>query len=248
MKTVKELLTERTSIRRYTREKLDGGELDFIYEAIRNSPTSYNGQQFSVIAVTDPEEKELLYEVIGQKQIKTCGVFLVFCADYYKIKVAAEAIGQPYPEFSDTMDGIMVGIIDAALAMQTAYIAALSIGLGGCCIGYARTANPNRVADILHLPEGVFVVCGLALGFPAESPDLKPKQPLSLLIHPNHYRNDDMEADLLEYDKTVSEYNRTRSGTTTQNDWISHMLGYYEEGLTYHIEGYLENQGFKLRL
>ena len=49
-------------------------KLDFIYEAIRNAPTSYNGQQFSVIAVTDQALKEQLYEITGQKQIKTSAV------------------------------------------------------------------------------------------------------------------------------------------------------------------------------
>lgn len=79
MKTIKDILLGRTSVRRYTRDKLSQEELDFIYEAIQNTPTSYNGQQFSVISVTDQDEKVLLYEITGQKQIKTCAAFLVFC-------------------------------------------------------------------------------------------------------------------------------------------------------------------------
>lgn len=86
----------------------------------------------------------------------------------------------------------MVGIIDAALAMQNAVVAAQAAGLGSCCVGYARTANPEKIAEILKLPEGTFVVCALTLGIPRESPDVKPKQPLSLVIHHNHYRTDDM--------------------------------------------------------
>lgn len=78
----------------------------------------------------------------------------------------------------------MVGIIDAALAMQNAVVAAQAAGLGSCCVGYARTANPEKIAEILKLPEGTFVVCALTLGIPRESPDVKPKQPLSLVITP----------------------------------------------------------------
>ena len=69
MKSVKESLLERRSIRRYERQPIEPEKLDFIYEAIRNAPTSYNGQQFSVIAVTDQALKEQLYEITGQKQI-----------------------------------------------------------------------------------------------------------------------------------------------------------------------------------
>lgn len=87
----------------------------------------------------------------------------------------------------------------------------------------------------------------MAIGYPAESPDLKPKQPLSLVIHQNHYRDNDMRDDLLAYDKTISAYNRSRSGVTTDNDWISHIVGYYNDGMKYDIEGYLKRQGFEMR-
>ena len=47
MKTVEQTLLERRSIRRYEREAISQESLNFIYEAIRNTSTSYNGQQFS---------------------------------------------------------------------------------------------------------------------------------------------------------------------------------------------------------
>ena len=70
-KSVKDTLLTRRSIRRFEREAITQEQLDFIYEAIRNTPTSYNGQQFTVIDVDDQTIKEKLYEIIGQKQIKT---------------------------------------------------------------------------------------------------------------------------------------------------------------------------------
>lgn len=81
---------------------------------------------------------------------------------------------------------------------------------------------------------------------PRESPDVKPKQPLSLVIHHNHYRTDDMAPELEQYDRTISEYNRHRSGTTSENDWCAHILDYYRIALGYDMEGYLNKQGFKL--
>ena len=77
MKSVKSTLLDRRSIRRYERESIDDSTMEFIYQAIRNTPTSYNGQQFSVIDVTDQPIKEKLYELIGQKQIKTCSHFML---------------------------------------------------------------------------------------------------------------------------------------------------------------------------
>ena len=248
MKTVEQVLLERRSIRRYERENISDETLAFIYDAIRNTPTSYNGQQFSVIDIDNQALKEELYAITNQKQIKTCNHFMVFCADFHKIWVLAKEKGIDIPEFQNTMDGVIVGVIDAALAMENALIAASSKGLGCCCIGYARTADPFKLAELLKLPEGVFVVCGLAIGVPREMPDLKPKQPVGALIHKNSYSSDASLLELLKgYDAEITEYNRTRSGSKTDNDWCGHILDYYREALSYCILDYLRSQGFSIQ-
>lgn len=244
-KTIKQTLLERKSIRRYEREAVPKEIMDFIHEAIRNTATSYNGQQFSVIDISDQELKLQLYALTNQKQIKTCNHFLVFCADYNKIWKLAESKRLETPPFRDTMDGVMVGIIDAVLAMQNAATAAISQGMGCCCIGYTRTAAPEEIAKLLHLPDGVFVVCGLAIGVPREDPDLKPKQPIETVVFENRYPDSStLVEDLVAYDKEISEYNRCRSGSTTENDWCAHILEYYRMALDYKMLDYLRKQGF----
>lgn len=246
-KSVKDTLLTRRSIRRFEREAITPEQLDYIYEAIRNTPTSYNGQQFTVIDIDDQKLKEELYEIIGQKQIKTCNHFMAFCVDYNRIGSFAKAEGIEMPAFHDTMDGAIVGIVDATLAMMSAAVAAGSIGLGCCCIGYARTANPTAVAKLLNLPKGVFVVCGLSLGVPREMPDMKPKMPSSLLIHKNSYRQDDMTAELQDYDALIREYNATRAGGASDNDWLRHILSYYSEAMKYEMLQAIKEQGFDIR-
>jgi Nitroreductase len=246
MQTIEEIFLNRTSVRRYERKPIEPEKLEFIYKAIQNTPTSYNGQQFSVISITDQNLKIQLYELIGQKQIKTSAVFMVFCVDYHKLQQFAEAINTDFPRFQDTMDGFMVGVIDAALAMENAVIAAGSLGLGSCCIGYTRTAAPAELAKILQLPEGVCVICGLSIGYPSEQPDLKPKMPLSLVIHENHYRTDDIKPELLAYNEEVTAYNAVRAGDKTTNDWGKHILDYHTIALKYNMEGYVREQGFNI--
>ncbi len=247
MKNVQETLLQRRSIRRYEREDIPEEALALIYKAIQNTPTSYNGQQFSVIDVSDQAVKEQLYELTGQKQIKTCNRFLVFCSDYYKIKTIADAKGIEMPPFYDTLDGFTVGTVDAALAMMSALVAAESYGLGTCCVGYARTKDPEAIARILGLPQGVFVVCGLCLGVPRELPDLKPKEPLPLVIHQNRYNTDDVKEQLLQYDKIVTDYNATRAGTKSTNDWAGHIISYYREAMSYDMLRHLRSLGYDIK-
>lgn len=249
MLDVKEALLERTSVRRYEREPIPAETMELIYRAVENTPTSYNGQQFSVIDIDDQNLKEELYLLTNQKQLKTCNRLLIFCSDYNKISLLAEKKGLSMPAFTDTMDGVTIGIIDASLAMMSAVVAAQAAGLGSNCVGYLRTVDPKKVAELLKLPKGVFVVCGLALGIPREHPDLKPKQPLSLVFMKNSYRQDHdaMVAELEQYDEVVKHYNRTRSGGTTENDWVSHILDYYDHAMAYRIKDYLRDQGYDIK-
>ena len=243
MKSVKETLLERRTIRRYERQPIEREKLDFIYEAIRNTPTSYNGQQFSVIAVSDQAVKEELYGITNQKQIKTSAVFLVFCIDFHKLRVAARAKGLDTPPFETTIDGYTVGVIDASMAMMSAVAAAESMGLGCCCIGYTRTADPRRVSQILGLPEGVSIVCGLSIGYPREMPDLKPKLPVDLVVHEGRYASDEQMAPKLErYDEEVAAFNRRRSGDQTDNDWATHITDYHRHSMEHGIAEYLREQ------
>lgn len=242
-------MLERTSVRRYEREIIPQETMDLIYEAVRNTPTSYNGQQFSVIDIDDQALKEELYALTNQKQLKTCNRLLIFCSDYNKITRLAEKKGLEVPAFTDTMDGVTIGIIDASLAMMSAVVAAQASGLGSNCVGYLRTVDPKRVAELLKLPKGVFVVCGLALGIPREQPDLKPKQPKELVFFRNEYRQDTdkMVEELEAYDETVSHYNRTRAGGTSDNDWVAHILNYYDHAMAYRIKDYLRDQGYDIQ-
>lgn len=249
MKDVRSTLLDRVSIRRYEREAIPRETMNFIYDAIRNTPTSYNGQQYSVIDIDDQELKEKLYELTSQKQIKTCNRLLIFCSDYHKMSLLAEKKGAKMPAFTDTMDGTIIGVIDASLAMMSAVVAAESCGLGCNCIGYLRTVDPAKVSELLKLPKGVFVVCGLALGIPREHPDLKPKQQPDLIFMKNSYSQDDetLTEELQKYDEVVSEYNRSRSGGTSDNDWCRHIINYYDHAMEYHILDYLKAQGYDIK-
>ena len=75
MKSVSEVLLQRRSIRRYERESIPEETMQFVYDAIRNTSTSYNGQQFSVIDIDNQEIKEALYALTNQKQIRRAIIF-----------------------------------------------------------------------------------------------------------------------------------------------------------------------------
>ncbi|MDE6581311.1 MAG: nitroreductase family protein [Duncaniella sp.] len=242
--TVEKTLLDRRSVRRYEREPIPEADLQFIRDAIRNTPTSYNGQQFSVIEISDQPLKEKLAEIIGQKQIKTSARVFAFLSDFNKIAVAAEAKGMEYPAFERTADGLIVGTVDASLAMMSAITAAVSRGLGCCPIGYARTVDPKVISDILGLPERVYLVCALAVGVPREIPDLKPKQKEDTVIFSNRYGTEDLAGKMLEYDREFTEYHQNRTSNPSDKGWIEEIIGYYREGMNYTMRAALRDRGY----
>ncbi len=81
-------------------------------------------------------------------------------------------------------------------------------------------------------------------GVPREHNDHKPKQPQSLVIHSNEYRQDDIAPEVIAYDKVITQYNATRAGATTDNDWVAHIIGYYREAMSYRMLQALRDRGF----
>lgn len=245
-KSVAGSLLERRCVRHYEERNIDEADLGFIREAVRNTPTSYNGQQYSIIEITDQGIKDELAAISGMRQLAEAPVVFMFLVDYHKITVAARAKGLDMPPFYDTADGLVVGVIDASLAMMSAIVAAESRGLGTCPVGYVRTVDPDAICKLLKLPVEVFPVCALAMGHPANKPELKPKEPLDLLFFKNVYGVEGMSGKLMEYDREIVRYHETRSSHASSQDWIGKILSYYVDRASNNVLGALRKQGFGL--
>lgn len=137
-RTVADSLLERRCVRHYEKKDISNEDLGFIREAVRNTPTSYNGQQYSVIEIADPEIKGRLADISGMKQLADAPMVFMFLVDYHKILTAAKAKLMEMPPFYDPADGLIVGVINASLAMMSAIMAAESRGPGTCPVGYVH--------------------------------------------------------------------------------------------------------------
>jgi nitroreductase len=119
-----------------------------------------------------------------RRGIGSAPVFLVFCGDARRL----ERIGEPRPKANDNgrLEGFFNATVDAALALQTFILVAESAGLGCCPISIIRN-HAAAVAAILELPDKVFPVAGLCLGYPAQEGHLGMRLPLALTVHTDRY-------------------------------------------------------------
>lgn len=187
-------------VRKYRPDPLPTELVETIIAAAQRTSTSSNLQLWSVIAVTDAEKRGRLTELCGdQKHIADAPVFLAWCADLARLDRVAESRG--YIQVTNYLENLMVAVVDAALASQTAALAAESLGLGICYIGGIRN-HPGAVADLLELPRLVFPVAGMTLGWPAHEPSLRPRLELGAVLHWERY-NTDQDDFLRKYDRVM---------------------------------------------
>ena len=91
--------------------------------------------------------------------------FSVYCADLQRSAAACVAEGGTFS--AGMTEHFIIATVDVALSAQNAVVAAESLGLGICYIGGIRN-NPAEVSALLELPEQVYPVFGLCLGYPAQ--------------------------------------------------------------------------------
>jgi FMN reductase (NADPH) len=166
-----DLLQNHRSIRKFTDQKITSEDLEQILYSAQMAATSSHVQAYSIVGVTDQEKKKQLAEWAGdQSYVENCAHFFVFCADLHRLGEVAIRKEKDLKDSLDYTEMFMVATIDAALAAQNAAIAAESLGLGIVYIGGIRN-NPDKVSQLLKLPDKVYPVFGMCLGYPDQNPD-----------------------------------------------------------------------------
>jgi len=163
-------------------------------------------QQASIIRVVDPQKRAALAALIpAMPWIGAAPVFFVFCGDARRLERIGELRG--HPESNGRLEGFFNAAVDAALVMQTFILAAETVGLGCCPISVIRN-HADRVGEILELPDKVFPVAGLCVGWPANEGHISLRLPPAVTVHCDRY-DDDALPDLVDaYDRARDRRHR----------------------------------------
>ena len=173
------------SIRSFTSQDIDDSLLNDLLLAGLRSSSSGNMQTWSVVVTRDEANKDKLYEFHGkQEMVREAPLMLTFCADVFRMREWIR-INESKQSFDDLL-GFLTGTVDAIIAAQTISLAAESVGLGICYLGTTWWAA-DEIIKFMELPKGVFPVTTLAIGYPAEHPELRDRLPLELLVHQEKY-------------------------------------------------------------
>src|SRR6266702_7724462 len=192
------MLLRRTH-RRYSDRAVPDSLVRLLLAAAFSASSKSDFQQASVIWLKDRARRDRLAALFPDMPwIGAAPVFLVFLGDARRLERLGALRGHALD--NGALEGFFNAAIDAALALQSCVLAAETLGLGTCPISVLR----NRIAEVsevLELPDKVFPVAGLCLGYPAQSGFISMRLPLEATVHVDRYDESGLAEAVDSYDR-----------------------------------------------
>ncbi len=180
-----ESVKNRRSIRKYKQQDIDPNLLNDLLSTASRVSTIGNMQVYSVIVTRDAEMKAKLAPAhFNQPMIKGAPVVLTFCADFNRFTKWCE-LRNAKPGYANFLS-FMNAATDALLYTQNFCTLAEEAGLGICYLGTV-IYNPQQIIETLNLPNLVFPVATITLGYPDECPAQPDRLPIEAIVHEERY-------------------------------------------------------------
>ena len=185
--------------RNYAERPVGEDLMQLLFAAAFSAPSKSDLQQASVVRVVDAAKRATLQGWLASMPwIAQAPQLMIFCGDNRRTRRIAELRGKPFP--NDTLDMFMNAAVDAGIVLQAFVTAAESAGLGCCPLSLVRD-RARALAALLELPQYVFPVAGLAVGYPAKAGEISMRLPTSVTVHVDRYDDSGFEVALEAYDR-----------------------------------------------
>ena len=245
-------LAGRRSHRRFKPDPLEPGLIHSLCALALCAPAKSDLQQRDIIIIEDAKLRAELMEIIpGNDWMESAPSFLVFCANNRRQRQINEWRGPPF--VNDHLDAFFNASVDAGIALTTFMMAAESVGLGCCPVSAIRNES-QKVSDLLGLPDHVFAVAGLALGWPAREGWISMRLPLTATVHTNRFSEDELSGQIDAYDKArdevhpmTSQRNVEKFGELKFYGWSEDKARQYAQPDREDFGDFIRAKGFNLR-
>lgn len=111
-------------------------------------------------------------------------LLFTICVDFNKFELIMKR--RKWKMVTNDVTLLFFGIQDASLMAENMVVAGRSLGLGSCFLGSAMY-RADKIAEEYHLPERVFPLVQLAMGYPAEDPSPRPRYPMDFTLFEDKY-------------------------------------------------------------
>jgi len=240
-----------SSHRRYAAREVDPALLRLLFACALSAPSKSDLPQADIVHLADREKVRAVTALIPDMPwIAEAPVVLVFCGNNRRIRQIGEWRGKPFA--NDHLDHFMNAAVDAGIVMTTFIRAAEAVGLGACPISGIRN-KPREVSALLDLPDWVFPVAGLTVGYPAEAGRITPRLPLDVTVHVDRYDESLVREKIEGYDRrrqALMPYRRQRRverfGESEVYGWSEEKARHYGVPERADFGAFIRDKGFSL--
>jgi len=196
-------MANRRVVRRYSDKPIDPALLETLCAVALSAPSKSDLQQADIVVVTDKAQREKLQALIPENPWAAAGpALLVFCGNNRRHRLMFEWRGRPF--VNDYLDPFFNAAVDAGIVLATFIAAADRVGLGTCPISQIRN-HAAKVSEVLGLPQHVFPVAGLGIGWPSFEGVMSPRLGLDVSIHRDRYDETGLREKVAAYDQRRNE-------------------------------------------
>ena len=245
-------MAQHRSHRRFSDRAVEADLLRLLFACALSAPSKSDLQQADIVHVADRAKVQAIADGIPDMPwIARAPVFLVFCGNNRRLRQMSGWRGKPF--VNDHLDHFMNAAVDAGLVMMSFIRAAEAVGLGACPISAVR----NRCAEVsraLELPEAVFPVAGLCVGYPAEAGRISPRLPLEATVHVDRYGESGVRESIDAYDRrrhALQPYRRQRYGDRYPDvdfyGWSEDKVRQYSVPERADFGAFIRSKGFSLK-
>jgi nitroreductase len=185
---------ERRAVRKYQHKPVDRILIEKIIDAGRMAPSALNAQEWKFCVVTNPVTIQSFSKAIdkiaakqfirsGPKQmIKNIIHLLHFSQGFRFLKVADHVFYEaPVVIFiAAPRDNEWVAL-DVGMCAQNMMLAAKSLGLDSCPVGFGKYIEHTKFYPELHIPSSEEIQLSVIFGYGDETPELHPRKKNNVL-------------------------------------------------------------------
>ena len=244
-------LARRRTHRKYSERAVDPALIETLAAAALCAPTKSDLQQRDIVIVREPGLRADIDALFPEDAwIAAAPAFLVFCGNNRRQRQLHEWRRKPFA--NDHLDAFFNAAVDAAIVLATFIIAAERVGLGCCAISAVRN-HASRISGLLDLPDHVFPVAGLTLGWPAGEGKVSLRLPLAVTVHEDRFNEDGLRRGIDAYDvrrADLQPYARQRHegeyGTAAPYGWSEDKARQYSKPQRADFGAFVRQKGFRL--
>jgi nitroreductase/FMN reductase [NAD(P)H] len=191
-------LANRKVHRQYQDREVDPELLNLLCASAFSAPSKSDLQQADILIVKDSGKRQVLADLLpSQTWLKTAPVVSLVLANGRRLVEISKFRNKPFP--NNHLDLFFNASVDAGILLASFMRAADAVGLGICPISVVRD-HSERVSELFELPERVFPVAGICVGWPKSEGGVSPRLSLESTLHVDSYDEGNLAENIRAFD------------------------------------------------